>query len=183
MVLDGQLSFVPLGSTLSLVAGAGVSIPSTNVIDIIGAGVGVAPPNIIGTAALFGADIGVGGHLRPEIMCAIGTACATSNSATLNAALQAAPDTGAAGGYVPTTWTTIAETGAIAAASLTAGQIIARFPFLPAFPANLRPRFLRLYFQIPAATNFTAGTIGAAVVTLVRDDLAQKNATRNYTVA
>ena len=183
MILDGQLSFVPLGSVLSLVGAAGVSIPSTNVIDLLGAGVGVAPPNIIGNVSLFGADVGVGGHLRPEIMCAIGTACATSNSATLNAALQAAPDTGAAGGYIPTTWTTIAETGAIAAANLTAGQIIARFPFLPAFPAGLRPRFLRLYFQIPTSTSFTAGTIGAAVVTLVRDDLAQKFAAKNYTVA
>jgi hypothetical protein len=183
MITDAQLAFVPLGSPLSLVGAAGVSIPSSQLIDILGAGAGVAPPNIIGTAALFGADIGVGGRLRPEINAALGVACATANGATLNAALQAAPDTGAAGNYTPGVWTTLAETGAIAVANLTAGQIIARFPFLPAFPAGLRPRFLRLLFQIPAATNFTAGTISFALVTQVRDDLNQKFTPKNFAVA
>lgn len=182
MISDAQLAFVPLSAPLSLVGGAGVSIPSL-VLDLLGAGVGVAPPNIIGNAALFGADVGVGGRLRPEIQCSIGAACTTGNSATLNAALQAAVDQGAGGNFQPGTWNTIAETGPIAAANLTAGQIIARFPFLPTFPAGLRPRFLRMLFQIPAATNFNAGTIAAALVVLVRDDLNQKNAARNYVVA
>lgn len=179
MLLDASLSLVPLGGNLSLVAGAGVSIPS-NILDILGQGVGQAPGNIIGNASLFGADIGVGG-IRPELVVAIGVACTTANGATLNTALQAAADLGATGNYQPDTWHTIVETGAIAAASLTAGQIIARFPFLPVFPATLRPRFLRLLFQVPAAENFTAGTIAYAVPTMVRDDIAW--GTKNFTVS
>lgn len=182
MITDAQLSFVPVGGNLSLVAGAGVSIPSTNVIDLLGQGVGTAPQNIIGNATNFGADVGVGG-ITPQIDAIIGTACATGNGATLNVALQAAPDQGAGGNYQPGAWTTIVETGAIAVAKLTAGQIVARFDFMPAFPANLNPRYLRMLFQVPAATNFTAGTISSAIVTMVRDDQANKFATKNFTVA
>ena len=98
-------------------------------------------------------------------------------------AFQGAPDTGSSGSYQPGTWTTLVETGPIAAASLTANALIARFDFPPAFPANLSPRYLRLYFQIVTATNFTAGTIGSAIVTMVRDDYAAKYATKNFFVA
>jgi len=183
MRIDSQLSFVPLGSPLSLVGAAGVAIPSTNTIDLLGYGVGVAPnQSIIGNVTNFGADEGIGAF-RPELEVAIGTAATTSNSATLNVQFQAAADTGAAGGYLPGTWNTLIETGYIAASSLTAGQIIARFPWVPAFPANLRPRFLRLNFQPLTATNFTAGTIAFALVTFVRDDQANKFAAKNYTVS
>lgn len=181
MFSDALLSFVPLGAPLSLVAGAGVAIPSTNTIDLLGVGVGLAPPSIIGNAAVFGTDMGIGG-LRPELDVAIGTAAVTANAATLNLALQAAPDTGAAGGYLPGTWQTIVETGALTAAQLTANQIIARFPWLPVFPQTLRPRFLRLLAQMPAATNFTAGTINFALVVTVRDDQANKQAAANFSV-
>ena len=183
MRLDSQLSFVPLGSPLSLVAAAGVAIASPVTIDMLGLGVGVAPTQVIwGNSAVFGTDMGIGAF-RPELEVTIGTACATANSATLNVQLQAAPDPGAAGSYTPTTWTTLVETGAIALTNLTANAQIARLPWLPAVPPGLRPRFLRLNFVVPAATNFTAGTIAFALVTFVRDDLAQKYAVRNYTVA
>lgn len=181
MILDSQLAFIPLGGNLSLVAGAGINIPSPNTLDLLGVGVGQAPPNIIGNATLFGKDAGIGGK-RPQIEVVLSTACTTANAATLNVAFQAAPDTGVGGGYLPGAWTTIEETGPIAVANLTAGQILARFDFQPAFTANLRPRYLRLLFQVPAATNFTAGVAGSAVVTMVRDDLANKFATKNYTV-
>jgi hypothetical protein len=182
MLFDAQLAFVPLGVPLSLIAAAGVSVPSPNVIDLLGQGVGQAPANIIGNASLFGSDVGVGG-IRPELVVAVGTAFTTGNSATLNVALQAAADLGATGSYQPDTWKTIVETGAIAAASLTAGQIIARFPFLPVMPSTLRARFLRLLFQVPTATNFTAGTIAYALPTMVRDDLANRQAAANYTAS
>ena len=182
MITDSQLNFVPIGSPLSLVAGAGVSIPS-QVLDLLGQGVGTAPVDIIGTATLFGMDAGVGSRRRPELASAIGIALATANAATLNLALQAAPDTGLAGGYQPGAWTTLVETGAIAAAKLTAGQSIGRFPILPAFPANLNPRYLRLLAQVAAATNFTAGTIAFALLTWSRDDQANKFAVKNFTVA
>ena len=182
MILDSQLAFVPVAGNLSLVAGAGVNIPSSNTIDLLGQGVGTAPSNIIGNAANFGADVGIGG-ITPQIEAVIGVACATGNAATLNVALQAAADSGFAGNYQPGTWTTIIETGPIAAAKLTAGQIVARFDFLPAFPANLSPRYLRLLFQVASATNFTAGTISSAIVTMVRDDQANKFSAKNFTVA
>jgi hypothetical protein len=41
---DALLAFVPIGGNLSLVAGAGVDIPSSQTIDLLGVGVGVAPP-------------------------------------------------------------------------------------------------------------------------------------------
>jgi hypothetical protein len=183
MRLDSQLSFVPLGAPLSLVGGAGIAIPSTNVIDMLGQGVGTAPSNlIIGNVAVFGTDMGIGTN-RPELEVTIGTAATTGNSATLNVALQAAIDSGSGGGYLPGTWNTIVETGPIAAANLTANQTIARFPWLPVFPAGLRPRYLRLLFSPAAATNFTAGTINFALVTFVRDDQANRYAAKNFTVA
>ena len=73
MLIDALVAFVAIGGNLSLVAGAGVTIPST-VIDLLGAGVGVAPPNIIGTRTVFGTDQGVGG-IRPELNIAVGVAC------------------------------------------------------------------------------------------------------------
>jgi hypothetical protein len=61
--------------------------------------------------------------------------------------------------------------------------VFARFPFLPVFPSTLRPRFLRLLFSPAAATNFTAGTVAAAIVTVVRDDQANKQAAKNFSVS
>jgi hypothetical protein len=176
MILDALLSFVPIGGNLAITS---VAVPSTNVIDLLGEGVGVAPESIIGNPALFGAPdaMGVGGA-RPELNITTGTA-AFAGGTSLNVALQAAADT--AGTNQPGTWNTLAETGAILTANLTANLVIARFPWLPPFPANLRPRYLRLLFT-PAGT-FTAGTIASALVTTVRDDEFQKYAAKNYSVA
>ena len=181
MRIDANLLFVPVGSPLSLVGSAGAAIPSTNVIDLLGLGSGVAPTgDIIGNATLFGTDLGIG-DVRPQIEAVIGTTCTTSTSATLNVAFQAAPDV--ANTHVPTTWTTLAETGPIAVSLLNAGRTIARLDYPAAWPANLTPRFIRLLFQVPAATDFTAGTIAWAGFTFVRDDYSGRNAQANYLVA
>ena len=183
MITDAQLALIPVAAPLSIVAAAGVSVAS-NTLDLMGVGVGLPPPNIIGAVSTWGADFGVGGRRRPELEIAVGTAFATANFATLNLALQAAADPGAAGNWTPTTWNTIFESGAIAAANLTSGQTILRGPIQPVFPKTLRPRFLRLLAQIPSATNFTAGTLAFALWTWVRDDVASEfNAARNYVVA
>lgn len=182
MRLDSSLAFVPYGAPLSCVGATGASFPS-NVIDLLGSGVGTAPVNIIGNATVFGQDIGVGGvGPQPTLDAVIGTVFATANSATLNVQIQAAVDQGAAGGYQPGTWQTLTETGPIAAANLTAGQVIARFDLPPAFPANLNPRYLRLNFVTPSGTNFTTGTIAFAIPTFVRDDQANKYAAANFKV-
>ena len=108
-----------------------------------------------------------------------GTA-AWAGGTSLNVALQGAIDSGTPT-YAPGAWNTFAETGAILTANLTASLVIARFPWLPPFPANLRPRYLRLLFT-PVGT-FTAGAIASALVTLVRDDQFNKYAAANYKVA
>jgi hypothetical protein len=179
MILDSQLSFVPIGGNLAV---AGAAVPSTNVIDLIGQGVGVAPGNVFGTPTVFGAPdaMGVGGP-RPELNVTLGSSNWASGT-SLNVALQGAIDTGAGGGYLPGTWNTFAETGAILTANLLANTVIARFPWLPPFPANLRPRFLRLLFT-PAGTFSPAGIIASALVTLVRDDQFNKYAAKNFAVA
>jgi hypothetical protein len=182
MRTDALLNFIAPGAPLSMVAGAGVNIAS-GVLDLAGVGVGVAPPNIIGQATYFGAPDAMGvGMLRPELVVAVGTALTTSTGATLNAALQGAADTGASGGYQPGTWYTSEETGPLTTAELTAGTFIMRFPWVPPSLVTLRPRFLRLLFQIPAGDSFTAGTIGWATVTTVRDDQFNKYAAGNYAV-
>jgi hypothetical protein len=175
MIFDRLLSFVPIGAPISITSAA----VGSDVIDLLGQGVGVAPASIFGTPALFGAPdaMGVGG-LRPELNITIGTAFAGGTS--LNVALQAAADLGTPT-YQPDTWKTLAETGLILTAALTASLVIARFPWLPPFPANLRPRYLRVLFT-PAGT-FTAGTIASALVTTVRDDQFNKYAAKNYAVA
>jgi hypothetical protein len=179
MILDALLSFVPIGGNLSV---AGAAVASPNVIDLLGQGVGVAPDNIFGTPSVFGAPdaMGVGGP-RPELVVTLGTT-AWAGGTSLNVALQGAIDTGAAGGYLPGTWNTFIETGAILTANLTASRIVARFPWVPPFPENLRPRYLRLLFT-PAGTFSPAGIVSSALVTFVRDDQFNKYGAKNYSVA
>ena len=172
MRLDAQLAFIPIGGNVPIL-GAPVA---SNIIDLLGQGVGQAPGNIIGNRTLFGEDAGIGAF-RPEIAAALGAAFVGGTS--LNMALQAAPDTGIGGGYQPGAWTTLGETGAVVTASLVAGAKLGRLPFLPAVPENLNPRYLRLLFT-PIGT-FTAGTIAYAIPTFVRDDQANKFAAKNYT--
>jgi hypothetical protein len=188
MFIDRLLAFVPIGSPLSLVGGAGVDIP-TDPIDLLGPGAGVAPTSIIGNVSLFGAPdaMGVGG-LRPELNVSIGTALVSAGGARLNVALQAAPDTAVT--FQPGTWQTIGESGPITVAQGVANAVVCRLPWLPPFPANLRPRFLRLNFSpLPTviapgtALAFSAGTIASALVVPCRDDQFQKYAAKNYSVA
>lgn len=188
MRTDAKLAFVPINGNLSLVAAAGVDVASTNTIDFLGLGVGVVAPDtnsgnpIIGNTSVFGqADAqGVGGE-RPELNVTIGTALvADTGTPTLNVQLQAAADDGTGN---PSTWQTIGESGEISVAQGTANTVIARLPWLPPFPVNLRPRFLRLNFAIPAGTNFSAGTIASALVTTVRDDYFVSQAARNYSMS
>lgn len=182
MILDSKLNFVTPGSPLSLVGADGVAIPSSITIDILGSGVGTAPANIIGNVTLFGEDVGIG-VIRPLIQVNIGTGLTTGNAATLNIAYQGAVDTGVGGGYLPGTWQTFEETGPLTAAQLTAGTVAARLDFAAAFPQFTRVRYLRLLFSPATSTHFTAGTIASAIVTMDRDDPANKNAANNYVVA
>ena len=181
MLIDALLSLVPIGGNLSLVAGAGVAIPSTNVIDLLGVGPGNAPPNIFGNATTFGEDPGIG-RLRPEIACGIGQGLAGPGGTGLNFALQYAPDTGLGGGYQPGAWQTAVETGILPLALLGANAKIGRFPWLPAFPDGARVRFVRGLFTVSGGP-LTAGTIAFCGVTMSRDDQSNRQSARNYSVA
>lgn len=179
MINDAALKLVPSGSPLSLVAADGVDIPSPYVIDLLGDGAGTEVRNIWGNSTVPGQADGMGvGRSRPELAIVIGTALATSNSATLNVQWQGAPDDGTGS---PGTYQTYGESGPITAAQGIAGRTIARLPFLPPFPITNRPRFLRLNFEIPASTHFTAGTIAAANVVMTRDDYYVSQQPANYT--
>ncbi len=170
MITDALVNFTPVAVTPTVAA----DYPSA-VIDILGSGVGTAPANIIGNRALFGSDVGIGG-VRPQIECLVTAAFVGGTSVQVK--FQAAPDV--AGTHIPTTWTTLVETAAILTASLTLGQVLARFDYPPAFPAGLNPRYLRLLFT--SLGTFSLGSI-IAPTTMVRDDQANKFAANNFVVA
>jgi hypothetical protein len=194
MYLDALVNFgVGLGSPFSFALANG-TWPLPTVIDLFGNGQGTAPTSIYGRTSNAGpgADLGID-VMRPELFVQIGTAGATSTGAQLNVQLQAAPDTGLAGGYLPGTWQVLSESGYLTAAQLAVtgayNGVIFRSPWLPAFPQNLNPRFVRLALLIGtqaagtgAAVSFTAGTISWAEVTQGRDDYASKFTPKNYSV-
>lgn len=179
MMLDASLAFVQFGAPLSLVAGAGVSIQSA-IIDLMGAGVGQPVTNIVGNAAQPGQADAMGvGPDRPELAIALGDALVTANAATLEIDLQGAPN---AAGNVPGAWQTFGGQSGITAALGIANRVVCRLPWLPPWPFNERPRFLRLNFVVPAATNFTAGTIAYALPTTARFDPFHLQAAKNYVI-
>ena len=194
MYLDALVNFgATIGSPFSLVLANGVYALPT-VIDLFGNGVGNAPTSIYGRTSNAGpgADMGID-IMRPELFVQIGTAAVTGTSAQLNVQLQAAADTGLAGNYQPGTWQVLGESGYLTAAQLAVtgayNGVIFRSPWLPAFPQNLNPRFVRLAVLVGtqaagtgAAVSFTAGTINWAGVTQGRDDYASKFTPKNYSV-
>jgi len=194
MIIDSLISFVPIGAPLSLVGPANASIAS-QIVDLLGLGVGINPANasqIWGNTTNFGQADAMGvGNQRPELNVTIGTALAGAAGLTLNAKLQAAADPGAAGNWTPVdaNFVNIGGQDGITLARGTANTVIMRLPFLPPFPANLRPRFLRLLISPVSAAGadpsgqFTAGTIASAVVVMSRDDQFNKYAAKNYSVS
>lgn len=172
MITDSLVNFIPIGTNLPIL-GAAVR---SNVYDILGSGPGTPPANIIGNRTIFSSDLGIGGK-RAQLEVLLGAAFVSG--ASLNVAFQAAPDLGTPT-FQPGAWTTLVETGAILTANLTAAQVLARFDWPPAFPAGLSARYLSLLFT-PVGV-FTAGTINGAPVTMVRDDQANKFATKNFNV-
>lgn len=189
MITDKLLSFVSIGAALSLVGAAATSIRS-DVVDMLGLGVGVTATqgNVLwGNSTVFGQADAMGvGNQRPELNVTIGTALAGAAGLTLNVKLQAAADDGTGN---PSTWTSIGGQDGITLTQGAANTVIARLPFLPPFPVNLRPRFLSLLFS-PVSSGgadpsgaFTAGTIASALVVMSRDDYFIGQQPRNYTVA
>ena len=191
MMLDAAIPpFIsPNGPAVSAVGAAGASIIFPGIIDVMGIGVGFAPPNIIGNpgSGFFGTDMGLG-IWKLDVQVNIGVAFTTADAATGNFSLQGAPDTGSAGGYLPGTWEDFAETGAKAVTELVAATVngagVFRLAFPPAPPATLTPRYYRMIMKVPSGLVFTAGTIAAAFCVQGRDDLqSAMRAASNYVVA
>lgn len=122
--------------------------------------------------SLFGEDLGIG-PMRLMLLCVIGTAFTTGGT-SLNIALQGAVD--ASSGSYPAnlsslSWTTYAETGAIAAATLVSAGANAKIPLFDwphrAISASM-PRFIRMLYT-PVGT-LVAGTIGFCGLVLQRAD-------------
>lgn len=162
MILDATLN-------LSTAQAITVTAASTNIIDLTGAGVGVASPNIDGVqSSVFGQDIGIGdGVSPPVVVCIVGTAFTAAGAGTLTVAFQEAIDDGTGN---PSTWVTAVQTGALSLAQLTAGQKIAEFTVPVRAPGQAFPRFIRLNYTV-ATGPMTAGTIAYAGIATGRDDV------------
>lgn len=181
MQTDALTNFVQPGAVpVTAVGPAGAIVQIGQTLDLLGPGVGVAPPGVIGNTTLWGHDPGIG-RVKPEIQITVGTAFATGNAATGEFVIQYAPDTGAAGGYQPGTWEDAETTGFKAVGVFSANQVV-RMDLPPTPPSTPTPRFTRLIMRPAPATNFSAGTVSFAGLTMVRDDQANKQAPSNYVV-
>jgi hypothetical protein len=154
MILDSSLLFSVAQSLAT-----DTDTPSSTVIDLTG---GVSMN--VGVQSRFMADMGLAeGVGMPKLVAYVGTAFATSGSATLNVKFQGSTDN--------STFTTYAETGPIAASRLTAGRKIAEFDWPPVPEGVSMPRYVRLLYGLPGSQTFSAGTIAIAGVVLQRDGI------------
>lgn len=181
MLVDALASFIPPGSTLSLVGGSGTGFRS-NVLDLLGLGAGQAPQNYIGNRTIFGMDPGIGWP-RAQAAILVSTALATATGATVNFKYQGAVEDATT--HQPGAWQTIVESGDLAVTALdsvTLDNPVWQFDFEPTHPLLFMPRFLSVLAQVSAAASFTAGAIQIPV-SLGLDQLKNFGTPKNFTVA
>lgn len=184
MILDNNLVF---SSGQSLITNT--STGSAGILDlatgIVNTGSTYVAPNLsFGNAADFGEDLGVGSGMNNlHIGIYLNSALTSTNSATLNVAFQGAvdPTTNSSGSFSSLTWTTYSETGAITASNLTLNGVI-RMAWPHRQIAAGLPRFVRLFYQLPGSTAFSAGSVSSYVM-LSRDDWAAGLYPSNFIVA
>ena len=151
MILDYNYMFDGSpAATNGVVAGVAISTAggsnqnSTNVIDLLNA-----------------RDMGIGGGIDLKIMVLVTAAFTSTGAGTLQVKAQGSTDN--------VTYTTYAETPAIASGTLTAGVKIAQFDWPGILPdTGALPRYLRLQYAVGVST-FSAGSVIAGLV-LGRDD-------------
>lgn len=163
---------------------------STNAIDLL-AGVGVAsggaytnPASIIGNAAVFGEDFGIGSHSgMPRVVCTAIAAFTAVGAATMQIQFQGVVDPNG-GTLAGAAWVTYGQTDTIAKTLLTASTRIATFDWPMRKIGQALPRFVVLNYVV-ATGPMTAGTITSDVTMGGSDDsvgtLGQYPA--NFTVA
>ena len=138
-----------------------VTAASTNLYDITGAGAGNVPNMVFGTTGLAGADMGLGDSaMRPTCYFTVGTAFTAAGAATLQIQIQAAVDNGAGS---PGAYTTIAETAALAVASLVAGANL-QIPLPPVTIGEALPRFYRFNYVVATGPMLTGALTGAILL-------------------
>lgn len=147
MILDSNLFFDPAGTAITSTAN------STNVLDMLNA-----------------RDMGIGEDLKVTVTSNL--AFAAAGAATLQIALQGAPDNGSGS---PGTWVTYAETDALSKAELNDPTVqnisLVGFDLPERRQGQNPPRFYRLVYTVTTGP-FTAGAV-QAFVNLSRDQLPQ----------
>jgi len=150
MILDSNLAF-------SEAQTATTDAVSTNILDLV-------DPR----------DMGIGDDPAIKVLCLVETAFTTdsTNASTLTVQFQVSTDS--------TTWTTLAQTPALLAASLADKNKIfpIDFPALPSYVAL--PQYVRLNYDVGVAA-FATGKLSTYMV-LGRDDIIQypKNYNSTY---
>lgn len=104
-------------------------------------------------------DLGIGDN-RLKLFAMLTSALLSGGASTLNVQIQGSTDN--------STYTTMAETGAIAKAQLIAGVRLFDTSIPRPVPGQARPRYLQLRYEV-AVSDFTAGAVTAALV-FDRDD-------------
>jgi hypothetical protein len=97
-------------------------------------------------------DLGVGDSPAVQVIASVNTAFVTTNSGTLQVQFQGSTDS--------STWTTYAETPAVAAANLAATRQLAGFDVPRPVSGAALPRYYRLNYVVGTGT-FTAGKVDA----------------------
>jgi hypothetical protein len=163
MILDGLLQF---SNAQSLVQSAG-SYDSTNILDL---GISGLPASAGGGGAR---DIGIGDDPAMKLLVQIGTTVTSGGAATLQVAVEGAPDNGSGS---PGSYNIMAQSDVFAKGLLVAGARLLDIDMPRPQPAQPIPRFLKLVYIIGTAA-ITAGTVTSYLV-LDRHDLPeQSNAT------
>lgn len=136
----------------------------SSIIDLTGAGVGVAPAMIGGTPGTIGIDVGAGdGVAIPSVNVTVGTTFVGTGNTTMSVAIKAAPQVSATNN-AEGTYTTLLTSAPIAVANLIAGASFnLPIPPITLSTGELPPRFYKLAYTV-ANGPFTGGKLSAGIV-------------------
>lgn len=137
----------------------------SSVIDLTGAGVGVAPAMVGGQGYAIGLDVGAGdGAALPSVTVVVATAIVGTGNATISFSLKAAPQVSATNnnqGTYTTLLTTQAYAVPLGGTTLPAGTVL-NLPIPAIAPGEAPPRFYKLTYTV--ANGPVSGTISSGIV-------------------
>lgn len=137
----------------------------SSIIDLTGAGVGVAPAMTGGASTPIGIDVGAGdGKALPSVTIIVATSIVGTGTSTISFSLKAAPQVSSTNNNQGT-YTTLFTTQAFAVppvgTSLAAGTII-NMPIPPIAPGEALPRYYKLAYTV--ANGPVSGTVSSGIV-------------------